>query len=117
MVVLLIIPLLIIAGVSFPAIAFTKKYVNLSEWDFIYPFCGIPLWFALVMSGVGALLQESNYVIEILLITAVSAIIPWLALLLYKGKTNIGATTAKVLTLLPILFTIALRLLIKSIPE
>ena len=118
MIVLLFFVLLIIAGASLPAIKSIKRYKTLNQWDYIYPYTGMSLWFALTtIIKIGQTASLSNFVIENFWITVISIITPWLIFLLYKTKNKSAEFIAKGLTLLPIVFTIALRLLIKSLPE
>src|SRR4030067_3191413 len=118
MIVLLIVALLVIAGASLPATRSIKKLKTLNQWDYIYPYTGIPLWFALTtIIKIGQTASLSNFVIENFWITVISIVTPWLIFLLYKAKNKSAEFIAKGLTLLPIVFTIVLRLLIKSLPE
>lgn len=117
MIILLAFALLIIAGTSLPATRLTKKYKTLSKWDYTYPYTGIPLWFALTMFGIGKTASLSNFVVENFWITVVSISTPWIFFFLYKIKNKSTDMIANILTVLPIVFTITLRLFIESLPE
>jgi hypothetical protein len=114
MIVFLIFVLLVIAASSFPATKFIKKHKKLIIWDYIYPYTGVPLWVLLTMLNIGKTASLSNFVIENFWITIVSIITPWVILILYKNKKQL---VAQFLTVLPIIFTITLRLLIETLPE
>jgi hypothetical protein len=117
MIILLLIALMIIAGLSLPAINKTKKHKSLSLWDYAYPSLGIPLWFALTIFKVSQTATLSNFVVENFWITLVSIGAPWIVLLIYKLRNRSMLVMANLLTLLPMVFTVAIRLLINSLPE
>ena len=117
MIMLLVVLLVIIYVVSLPALRLTKRYKTISKWDYIYPYTGILLWFALVMLNIGKTASLSNFVIENFWITVVSISTPWIIFILQKIKNRSFNLVVKILTILPITFTILLRLLIDTIPE
>ncbi len=117
MFILLLFAVLIITSVSLPAMKLTKKYKDLSKWDYIYPCTGIPLWFVLTMLRIGKTASLSNFVIENFWIAVVSITTPWTIFFLYSRKNKAADLTAKTLTVFPIVFTIILRLLIETLPE
>jgi hypothetical protein len=113
----LVVALIIIAFFSWPAITWTKKYKTLHIWDYVYPFVGIPLWIILLLLDMGQTASLSNFVVENFWITVVSIITPWLVMFLYRSKTKMTHRIAKILTWLPVVFTLALRILINTLPE
>ncbi|HOY08648.1 MAG TPA: hypothetical protein PLB05_01065 [Candidatus Omnitrophota bacterium] len=118
MIVLLAFALLIIAGSTIPAIKLTKKYKTMSTWDCIYPYIGIPLWLVLSsMLKIGQTATLSNFVIENFWITVISMATPWITLFMHKTGNKSAVLIAHGLTLLPVIFTVVLRLLMQSLPE
>lgn len=117
MIVFLFLALFFIAGASIPAVKLTKKYKKIKIWDYTYPFLSIPIWFFLTVLDVGAAVSLSNFIIENFWISVVSILTPWVIYLLYRLNNKIAGMVAKILTLLPISFTVILRLLMESLPE
>jgi hypothetical protein len=109
--------LAVIAGVTLPAASLTKKYKPLYRWDYIYPFTGIPFWFVLVVLRIGQTATLTNYLYEVFLITAFSAVVPWMIFCASKFNLNSSKILTRALTFLPIIFTLALRLLMSPLPE
>ena len=117
MIILLVFIVFVIAGATLPSLRLTKKYGNLSWWDVLYPYTGIPVWFALTSLGIGATPTLSNFVVEVILISIVSIAAPWLALFSYRTKNKNAVSAARLLSFLPVVFSIVIRLLLKSLPE
>jgi len=61
--------------------------------------------------------NRENSQFENFWIIIVSIATPWIIYLLYRINSKTANLIANILTVLPIIFTIALRLLIESLPE
>ncbi|NBT48354.1 MAG: hypothetical protein EBT07_11180 [Actinobacteria bacterium] len=108
--------LIIIGAVTLPAAGLTKKYKPLRKWDYIYPFTGVLFSFVLFALRIGQPATLTNYVYEGFYITTVSAVVPWMIFFAFKFNLIKNRIVLRALTLLPIIFTSALRLLMKTLP-
>lgn len=104
--------LLIAASAIYPTVALRKRQQT-TWWDYVYPFTGVAAWFSL---GVGLTASLSNFVVEVFWIAALSALLPWVRWLL--SNTPKGVTKLPLLlTFLPILTAVVVRLLMPTLPE
>ena len=71
----------------------------------------------LPMLRIGKTASLSNFVVENFWIVVVSIGTLWIIFFLYKIENKITDLVARILTVLPVVFTIMLRLLIESLPE
>lgn len=108
--------LIVIGAVTLPAAGLTKKYIPLRKWNYIYPFTGILLWFILLVLKVGQTASMANFVFEVFYITVFSAVVPWMIFFAFKFNLIKNRIVLRTLTLLPFIFTLALRLLMKTLP-
>jgi hypothetical protein len=107
--------LFLIAGVTaFPMLALRKRK-NMTLWDYIYPFTGIVAWF--LISGTGSTVSLSNLVVELFWIAVISAAVPWACWILsgFDGKPL--KAWSLLLTFLPIIAAVVIRLTVPTLPE
>ncbi|MDD4872530.1 MAG: hypothetical protein PHR77_18425 [Kiritimatiellae bacterium] len=108
---------LLIAGVAiFPMIALRKRQ-STTWWDWVYPFTGIVAWFPLGMSNIGSTVSLSNFVVEVFWIAVLSVVIPWGRWLLLRTENKQVKTLCFLLTFLPILAAVVIRLTMPTLPE
>jgi hypothetical protein len=108
---------LLIAGVAlFPMLAL-RKLQSTTWWDYVYPFTGIIVWFPLGMSNVGSTVSLSNFVVEVFWITVLSAAIPWGRWLISRYERKQIKAMPLVLTFLPIMAALVIRLTMPTLPE
>ena len=117
MIIYLLFALILIAGCTIPVTILTRNYKKISKWDYLYPYLGIPLWFILVTLKIGKTATLANFAVENFYILIISIGTPWIIFILYKITNKANNLIAKILTVLPIIFTILLRLIIESLPE
>ena len=108
--------LIIIGVVTLPAAGLTKKYKPLHKWDYIYPFSGVLFSFILFALSIGQPASLTNYVYEGIYITIFSAAVPWVIFFAFKFNLIKNPIVLSALRFLPIIFTLALRLLTKTLP-
>jgi len=106
---------LLIAAVAFYPTVALRKYQPITWWDYVYPLTGVIAWFPL--TGVGATVSLSNFVVEMFWIAVLSALLPWGRWLLSRIKKNQTQTLSFLLTFLPILAAIVMRLTMPTLPE
>jgi len=106
---------LVIAAVAiYPTVAL-RKHQRTTWWDYVYPFTGVAAWFLLL--GVGSTATLSNFVVEVFCVAVLSALLPWVRWLLSgTGKGQI-ITLSFLLTFLPILAAVIMRLTMPTLPE
>ena len=106
--------LLIAAVAIYPTVSLRKCQIT-TWWDYVYPFTGVAAWFPL--SGVGSTVSLSNFVVEVFWIAVLSVLLPWGRWLLSRtGKEQIK-TLSLLLTFLPILAAVVMRLTMPTLPE
>jgi len=108
---------LLIAGLALFPMRALRKRQSPTWWDDVYPFTGILVWFSLGMSNIGSSLSMSNFVIEVFWITILSGILPWGRWLLSYVERKHIKHVSFLLTVLPLLAAIIIRLTMPSLPE
>ena len=107
--------LILIAGVAIcPTLAMRKRQRS-TWWDYVYPFTGVAGWF--LLSGVGSTVSLSNFVVEVFWIAVLSVLIPWLRWMLSRVEAQQIKTLSLLLTFLPILAAVLMRLTMPTLPE
>jgi hypothetical protein len=117
MIVFSVILLLLIAVVAAPPTVMLRKRQRMTWWDYVYPFAGIAAWFPLGMSNVGATVSLSNFVAEVFWIAVVSVAIPWTRWVLPRFQRENLKALPLVLTFLPIIVAVVIRLTMPTLPE
>lgn len=106
---------LVIAAVAiYPTVALRKRQ-RTTRWDYVYPFTGVAAWFLLL--GVGSTATLSNFLVEVFCIAVLSALLPWVRWLLSGIGKGQMKTLSFLLTFLPILASVILRLTMPTLPE
>jgi hypothetical protein len=96
-----------------------RRWRNLGPWDYIYPVSGFVVWLVLGLMEVGSLISMTNFVVELFLIGCASALIPWIRLGLARrlhAQDAPGQRWLMVLTFVPILLALILRLSLGTLP-
>ncbi len=106
--------LLIAAAALYPTIAL-RRYQRITWWDYVYPLTGVIAWFPL--SGVGSTVSLSNFVVELFWIAVLSALLPWGRWLLSRIEKDQIKTLSFLLTFVPILAAVVMRLTMPTLPE
>lgn len=117
MIVFVLLAAIFIGISSFFATQLIKRRKALIWWDYFFPYTGIIAWFFLLMFNVGKTASLSNFVIENFWITMVSIIIPWMVFGVSFIPKVTASIFARILTFLPMTFSIIIRLTIDTIPE
>ncbi len=113
----LLILLLAIAAVGLVPTLLLRKQGKTTWWDWIHPFTGVIAWFPLAVFEVGSKVTLSNFAIEVLAIALLSAVIPWARLLLSRWPGGTVRLFSILLTFLPILSALLLRLTMPTLSE
>ncbi len=100
----------------FPYVRLQQRQ-TITLWDYLSLFGGIAAWFLLVTAGIGRVATLSNFIIEAFAVVVISVIIPWLRWGASLRKRPFDARWSFVLTLLPILTALVIRLFMPSLPE
>lgn len=106
---------LLIAVVAIYPTIVLKKRQRTALWDYVYPLTGVAAWF--VLSGVGSTASISNFVVEVFCIFILSALLPWVRLLLSRVEKDQIETLSFLLTFLPIVASVTVRLTMPTLPE
>jgi len=107
--------LLLIAGLAaFPVLAF-RKQKDMTLWDYIYPFTGVVTWFAI--SGIGSTVSLSNFVVEVFWVAAISVAMPWVRWISSRFEWRQFKAWSLLLTFLPIVAAVIIRLTMPTLPE
>jgi hypothetical protein len=106
---------LVIAAVAiYPTVAL-QKCQHTTWWDYVYPFTGVVAWFLLL--GVGSTATLSNFVVEVFCMAVLSALLPWGRWLLSGSEKDQIKMLSFLLTFLPILAAVVMRLTMPELPE
>jgi hypothetical protein len=108
--------LLIAVGAAFPMNAMRKRQ-HMSWWDYICPFTGVVVWFPLSMLDVGSAVSLSNFVVEVFCIVLVSAALPWIRWVSSHFEKDGFKKVSFILTFLPIIVAVIIRLTMPTLPE
>jgi len=107
----------LIAGVGFfPTMALRKRQ-DTTWWDYAYPFTGVVAWVPLGMSGLGATVSMANFVVEVFWIAVFSALMPWGRWLIARFEGRRIRIFSLVLTFLPLVAALVIRLAMPTLPE
>ena len=109
--------LLLIAGVAiYPMLALRKRQ-RTTWWDHVYPFTGVIAWFPLGMANIGSTVSLSNFVVEVFWIAVLSAVVPWGRWLLSRVERKQIKALSLLLTFIPIVAAVVIRLTMPTLPE
>ena len=107
--------LFLIAGIAaFPMLALRKRK-KMILWDYIYPFTGMVTWF--LISGMGSTVSLSNLVVELFWIAVISAAMPWARWTLSGFDSKHFKAWSLLLTFLPIIAAVVIRLTVPTLSE
>lgn len=107
---------IVVATVVTPLIL-SRGRLMFTWWDYVFPFIGIPLWFILRAFHMGKEVSESNFIIEIFIVLIASIATPWLRFFLTFIKARVFSYISVLLTMVPVLVTVLLRLVMPFLPE
>lgn len=109
--------MLLIASVAiFPMLALQKRQ-RVTRWDWVYPFTGVVAWVPIAVARIGSTVSLSNFVVEVFWIGILSAAIPWVRLFLSRIEGQWVKRSSDLLTLLPMIAAVIIRLTMPTLPE
>jgi hypothetical protein len=111
----IIIALLIAVGI--PPVRLSRKFIRIHWWDYALPAIGLPVWIFLAFAEVGKTASLSNMVIEVIIVLAISVIIPWARYLILYSNRNFASVIYQIMYLIPFIATIIVRLYMPTLPE
>ena len=117
MIVFSLIWFLLIAVVAVPPTVMLRRRQLTTWWDYAYPFTGGAAWFPLAMSNVGSTVSLSNFVVEVFWIAVISVVVPWVRWILTRFQMEKLKVRSLVLTFLPIVVAVVIRLAMPTLPE
>jgi len=106
---------LLIAGIAIYPMLALRKHQRTTWWDYAYPFTGVIAWFSLGMSNIGSTVSLSNFVVEVFWIAVLSVVTPWGRWLL--SRKEMVQALSFLLTFLPIVAAVVIRLIMPTLPE
>ena len=109
--------LLLIAGISLYPMRALRKRQHTTWWDNVYPFTGIVAWFSLGLANIGSTASLSNFVIEVFWVAVLSVVIPWVRWLLPRAERKSMVALSFLLTSLPIIAAVVIRITMPTLPE
>ena len=111
----IIIVFLIVVGI--PPIRLSKKFIEIHWWDYALPAVGLPVWIFLAATEVGNTASLSNMVTEVIIVIAISVVIPWTRyMILFFGK-KLASTIYQIMYLIPFATALLLRIYMPTLPE
>ena len=108
---------LLIAVAAVPPTVMLRKIARTTWWDVTYPFTGVAAWFPLAMFNVGSTVSLSNFVVEVFWIAVVSVAVPWARWILTRFQLEQLKACSFILTFLPMVLAVVLRLTLPTLPE
>ena len=108
---------IIAVGAIFPIQLSKRKEVKIIRWDYVYPFLGVPIWMVLSFWDKGSTASLSNLIVEIFWISVVSVAVPWVRYLFTFIRTKKIYSFSLILTVLPVIVAIVIRLSMPTLPE
>ena len=111
----IIIAFLIAVGI--PPVRLSRKFIKIHWWDYALPAIGLPVWIFLTFAEVGKTASLSNMVIEILIVLAISVIIPWARFMILYLNKNFASVIYQIMYLIPLVATLLVRMYMPTLPE
>jgi hypothetical protein len=111
----IIIALLIAVGI--PPVRLSRKFIKIHWWDYAIPAIGLPVWIFLTFAEVGKTASLSNMVIEVIIVLAISVIIPWARYMILHSNKNFALVIYQIMYLIPFIATLLIRLHMPTLPE
>ena len=108
---------LLIAVVAVPPTVMIRRHQRTTWWDYTYPFLGVAAWLPLGMSNVGSTVSLSNFIVELFWVAVISVAVPWARWILSRFQREKLNAWSLVLTFLPILVAVVIRLTMPTLPE
>ena len=110
-----IIAFLIAAGI--PPVRLSRKFIEIHWWDYALPAMGLPVWLFLTFAEIGNTASLSNMVIEIVIVLAISVIIPWARYMILYTKKKFAVLIYQIMYLIPFAATLLVRMTMPTLPE
>ena len=111
----IVIGLLIAVGI--PPVRLSRKFIEIHWWDYALPAIGLPVWIFLAFVEVGDTASLSNLAIEVMIVLAISVIVPWARYLIIHSSKNSALVIYQIMYLIPIIATFLIRLCMPTLPE
>ena len=111
----ILIALLIAVGI--PPVRLSRKFIEIHWWDYGLPAIGLPVWIFLTFAEVGNTASLSNMAIEVMIVLAISVIIPWARFMILHSSKNSALVIYQIMYLIPVIATFLIRLLMPTLPE
>jgi hypothetical protein len=116
---LAILPIIIafLIAVGIPPVRLSRKFIKIHWWDYALPAIGLPVWIFLTFAEVGQTASLSNMVIEVIIVLAISVIIPWARFMILYSNKNFALVIYQIMYLIPIVATFLVRMYMPTLPE
>lgn len=111
----ILIALLISVGI--PPVRLSRKFIEIHWWDYALPAIGLPVWIFLAFVEVGSTASLSNLAIEVMIVLAISVIIPWVRYMILRSSKNFALITYQIMYLIPVIATFLIRFCMPTLPE
>lgn len=109
---------MLISGFSgYAAVVFSGGRIKPVKWNYVFPVAGFASWMILYASGAGDMVGATNFLYETFLVFTVSVCLPWIRFLLSYFRNKYIAVFSLVLTFIPVVLAVALRLLMPCLPD
>jgi hypothetical protein len=99
------------------SVLYCKKKMNITWWDYTFPYLGVPFWFILRECGVGDEVSSSNFMVEMFVILMCSASAPWFRFILTFVKGRFIRVLSFLLTVSPLVVAVFVRLVMPVLPS
>ena len=99
------------------SLMYSKKKMNITWWDYLFPYLGVPFWFILRECGVGGEASSSNFMVEMFAILLCSVSTPWLRFALTFIRGRVVGLISIFLTVAPLAVAAFVRLVTPVLPS
>ena len=107
--------LLIALGI--PPVRLSKKFKQVHWWDYALPAIGLPVWIVLSVAEVGETASLANMVIEVMIVLAVSVMIPWARYMVLCANSPFALSIYRWMYLIPLAVALLIRMTMPTLPE
>ena len=107
----------LLIAVGIPPVRLSRKFKQVHWWDYALPAIGLPVWILLSIAEVGDTASLSNMIIEVMLVLAVSVIIPWARYVILYANNNLALITYRLMYIIPLAAALLIRIYMPTLPE
>ena len=107
----------ILVALGIPPVRLSQKFQKVHWWDYALPAIGLPVWIVLSIAEVGETASLSNMVIEVMMVLAVSVVIPWARYAILFANNSTALVIYRWMYLIPPAAALLIRMCMPTLPE